>query len=322
MANVYKNIKELIKRKENFVVATIISKTGSGPREKGTKMIIRKDLSIIGTIGGGSLEAHTIVLAKGVFQKGENLIKEFSLKKEEASELGMACGGNEKVFIEYVDLEKEETYSVFNTISDCLRKSINFSVETNMDTGERKILIGEQFDMGKKFGIYIMEGKKYLYEPFFNLEKVFIFGGGHVGLSLSKITSFINFKTIVIDDREEFANRERFGADVEVVLINSFEDAFNNLEIDESSYIVIMTRGHLKDEIVLEGALKTKAKYIGMIGSSEKVIHTFNNLRGKGYKYEDIKRVHSPIGIRIKSETPEEIAISIAGELIMVKRSE
>lgn len=147
----------------------------------------------------------------------------------------------------------------------------------------------------------------------------FIFGAGHVGQALEPILRYVNFTTKVIDDRPDFANRERFPEADEVVVIDSFLDAYQGMETDENSYIIIVTRGHSGDYDVLKQTLKRQTAYIGMIGSRSKVAEVYRMLREDGFSQEDLDRVYSPIGTDIFAETPEEIAISITGEMIKVR---
>ncbi len=146
-----------------------------------------------------------------------------------------------------------------------------------------------------------------------------IFGAGHVGLALEQILRFVNFRTKVIDDRPDFANRERFPDADEVVVIDSFQDAYHGIETDDDSYIVIVTRGHSGDYDVLKQSIRRPNAYIGMIGSKSKVATVYKMMREEGFSQEELDRVYSPIGTSIFAETPEEIAISIAGEMIKVR---
>ena len=157
-----------------------------------------------------------------------------------------------------------------------------------------------------------------LLEPIFSEPTVYIFGAGHISQQLSPLAKRVQFKVVVIDDREMFANRERF-PEADEVIVSEFEKCFDRLNIDPSSYIVIVTRGHLYDGSVLEQAVKTNARYIGMIGSKKKIRTLYQNLMEKGVPKETLDRVHAPIGIDINSETPEEIGVSIVAELIKVR---
>lgn len=147
----------------------------------------------------------------------------------------------------------------------------------------------------------------------------FIFGAGHVGQALEPILRYVNFTTKVIDDRPDYANRERFPDADEVVVIDSFLDAYQGMETDVNSYIIIVTRGHSGDYDVLKQTLRKTTAYVGMIGSKNKVAEVYRMLREDGFPQEDLDRVYSPIGTSIFAETPEEIAISIAGEMIKVR---
>ncbi len=157
-----------------------------------------------------------------------------------------------------------------------------------------------------------------LLEPILSEPTVYLFGAGHVSQQIAPLAKKVLFKVVVIDDREMFANRERF-PDSDEILVSEFEGCFDRLPIDESSYIVIVTRGHLYDGSVLEQAVKTNARYIGMIGSRKKIHILYQQLMKKGISKETLNRVYAPIGLEIHSETPEEIAVSIVAQLIQVR---
>jgi len=148
----------------------------------------------------------------------------------------------------------------------------------------------------------------------------YIFGGGHVGLSLSKILTLAGFSVVILDDREEFSNQERFPEALETYA-GEYKELTARLKMKQPAYIVITTRGHKFDQEVLEWAIRQNAKYIGMIGSKTKVATTFSRLKEKGYSQEELDRLHSPIGLKIGAVTAEEIAVSIAAEMIQVKRN-
>ncbi|MFC1739770.1 XdhC family protein [Planctomycetota bacterium] len=148
---------------------------------------------------------------------------------------------------------------------------------------------------------------------------VFIFGAGHLSFYISKYAKSLNFRVTVCDDRVEFANRDRF-PDADNIIVEDFENVFEELNIGKNSYIVIVTKGHKCDEIVLENALKTNAKYIGMIGSKRKTLTILERLNTKGIPAETLNRVFSPIGISIGAVTPQEIALSIVCELVKIRR--
>jgi xanthine dehydrogenase accessory factor len=256
MADIYQEIVRIKEEGEEAALVTIVSATGSTPREEGAKMLVKPDGSITGTIGGGSLEAQVIDEAVKVIKQGKPKRLHMSLTAKEAEEAGMICGGDLEVFI----------------------------------------------------------------EPILTAPTLYIFGGGHVSLPLAQMAKLLGFKIAVIDDRAEFASTERF-PEADIVLADDFTSSFPKLEIDKSSYIVIVTRGHQHDELVLGWAVNTPAKYIGMIGSQTKVKAIFSHLMAKGMPKEKLDNAYSPIGLEIGAQTPEEIAISILAEIIKVRRS-
>jgi xanthine dehydrogenase accessory factor len=157
-------------------------------------------------------------------------------------------------------------------------------------------------------------------EPILPTPLLYIFGAGHVGNELSKAVVRAGFDVVVVDDRDAYANRERFPEAREVVAAD-FDQALSDITPNESSYIVIVTRGHRDDMRVLRWAVQTRAKYIGMVGSKRKAITVFRELTKEGLKPELFERVHSPVGLDIGAITPEEIAVSVAAELIGIRRS-
>jgi xanthine dehydrogenase accessory factor len=159
----------------------------------------------------------------------------------------------------------------------------------------------------------------FLVEPLCSEGSVFIFGAGHIAGELAPLAKLVGFRTIVLDDRQEFASRARFPSADTVLVLDSFEKALDGLDIDEESYLVIVTRGHAHDKTVLGQALATKVGYIGMIGSRSKRDAVYEALLEEGLTRADFERVHSPIGLDIGAETPEEIAVSIVSELIQAR---
>lgn len=265
--NVMELAKELIKSGEDFVVAKIVDTKGSTPRKKGAWLLMRKDGSSMGTVGGGILERKAEELALGLFQSRQSFIHHFVLTPGKEQSLDMRCGGNVDILFDYINADNAEQFL----------------------------------------------------EEFRFKSTAYIFGAGHVGMAVEPVLRYVGFDTVVIDDREDFANRKRFPKAKEVVKVNDYKEAISQVQQGKDSYIVIITRGHAGDFEVLKNSLKIDCAYIGMIGSRKKVAHTFELLEKEGVSKEMLQFVHSPIGIDIKAETPEEIAISITAEMIRVR---
>jgi xanthine dehydrogenase accessory factor len=147
----------------------------------------------------------------------------------------------------------------------------------------------------------------------------YIYGAGHVGKEITKIAGYVGFSTVILDDRPEFANRDRFPEADKIIVLENFQNAFKNYNREESNYIIIVTRGHSGDYDVLKQALAQDCEYIGMIGSRKKIAVVYEQLKADGFKEEDLAKVHAPIGLDILAETPEEIAISVIAEMIKVR---
>ena len=161
-------------------------------------------------------------------------------------------------------------------------------------------------------------GEGVVIEPISIASTVYIFGAGHISRYVAQAAKMVDFNVVVMDDRGDFANEERF-PEADKVIVSDFRTVFDSLDYAGDVYSVIVTRGHNHDAEVLEEALKRPSKYIGMIGSKRKVKMVYDYLRSKGVEESALSAVHAPIGIKINSETPQEIAISIVAELIDVR---
>ena len=179
-------------------------------------------------------------------------------------------------------------------------------------------------DMGKaSFELFSPdpEGPAFFVEKIRLNPRVFLFGAGHVSVFVAQLARLVGFDITVIDDRPEFANAERFPEAYDL-LVSGFGRVFDRLDISKNAYILIITRGHLHDKTVLRQALSTPAAYIGMIGSVQKRNLIYRDLMDEGIEKEALESVYSPVGINIHAETPEEIAVSIVGELIKARNPE
>ena len=156
-------------------------------------------------------------------------------------------------------------------------------------------------------------------EPILPQPVVYLFGGGHVSMAVAKAAQAAGFGVAVVDDREAFANADRFPMAHEIYI--GFEDAFEKIRPNASSYLVIVTRGHKEDMRVLAWAVRTEARYVGMIGSRRKVFSVYKALQQEGYRIEEFERVFAPMGLEIGALSPEEIALSIVAELVAVRRN-
>ncbi len=253
--DVYEELVRLRAEGRRCALATIVDVRGSVPSYETAKLLIRDDGTILGTVGGGCVEAEVWTAAREVLATGRPKRLSFNLGEEAAYENGLICGGQLDVFV----------------------------------------------------------------EPVLPQLRAYVFGAGHISKSLSKIASIAGFATVVVDDREAFANRDRF-PEAEEVFAAPYEEIFAKLAINDDSYIIIVTRGHRDDMLVLRWAVGTPARYVAMIGSKRKVISVVKELEKEGIPREAFERIHAPMGLEIGAVTPEEIAVSVVAEMIAVRR--
>lgn len=343
--DIYRQIVECLGGNERVVLATVISRQGSGPREPGAMMLVFKDGRTSGTVGGGFLEARVLESAEEVLQTGRAQLLSFTMNNQQASECGMICGGRMEILLESPDGSNPSIVSVWERISNVRGAGKNSWLVRSLRSGDERVnvetglgLLDEGgFDAGTLDislpGMEMLRKQcctsepakaafgevRYFVQPALPVRTVFIFGAGHVAWELAPLCGLIGFRTVVIDDRREFANKQRFPGAADIIVPESFAGVFDELGINPESFIVIMTRGHEHDKNILSRALQTPAEYIGMIASSRKRDIIFRSLLEEGFAADDLKRVRSPIGLDIGARTPAEIAVSIAAEMIAVR---
>jgi xanthine dehydrogenase accessory factor len=254
--DIFEEIVRLGRLGQKSALATIVQVRGSIPSFESAKLLVREDGSMVGTIGGGCVEAEVWNAAREVIATEKPRHMHFSLGQDAAYDSGLICGGQLDVFV----------------------------------------------------------------EPVVPQPAAYIFGAGHISKSLSKVADLAGFRTVVIDDREMFANRDRF-PEADEVHADEYEAVFPKLPVNETSYIVIVTRGHRDDMRVLKWAVGTNARYIAMIGSKRKVINVVRELEKENIPASAFEKVFAPMGFDIGAITPEEIAVAVVAEMIAVRRN-
>ena len=338
-----------LESEDTVILATIISTSGSTPASAFSKMVMKNKGTVwLGTVGGGCLEGDVLEAARTLYDRREAQILRFNLNEKDMVQ-GLICGGNLDVLIEPLTPEHIPLIQEMKMLRD---DGIDCVIATLFDKGRtvfKKVLkspgdprrLTDQWTgiTGQVFPFRVDDlveetqkahhrhetrrirqgGGELILEPQQGRPHLVIFGGGHVSKYISRSAGMSGFRVTVIDDRKEYANAERF-PDADETLAVEFSDAFNHVTVGPSTYIVIVTRGHRSDEEILEWALKTSAKYIGMIGSRRKVLTTYEHLMEHGMSIETLRRVHAPMGLEIGAVTAEEIGISVVAELIHVRR--
>jgi xanthine dehydrogenase accessory factor len=305
-----------IKNGKAVVLVSVIGNSGSTPRGTGAKMAVFRDGSIVGTIGGGAVEYKSTQLALEALKEKKSYVQSFRLAPNDAADLGMICGGDMEVYFQHIEA-CDENIMLMENIKMQLEKNENSWIITEIEDNLWKVTIHDEFDINIRLDSIREKSKRYFMYVLKEAAKVYIFGGGHISQKLVPVLDSVQFRCIVVDDKSEFANPSLFPK-AEKTIVDNF-GSWSNIAINSSDYVVILTRGHLNDYDVLVQALKTEACYIGLVGSRTKLAKTRSKLIGDGYSEADFKRIYAPIGTAIKAETPEEIAISIAGQMINVR---
>lgn len=321
--------------------ATVVSNSGSTPRQAGSRMLITPQGKLLGSVGGGKLEADTLALVDRLLPVAGRGVLEFRLNGRDASETDMICGGDATILVESLladdlpfiqEMEKrvgQEGRVYMLTLID--EQQGTFAESHLLGSPEGWVSGGLPLNLAQKvddktlasLGQPVLftlpdKGDRLLAEQFGPDARLILFGGGHVSLEVAWLADRLGFEVIVADDREEFANRMRFPM-AQQILACPMDQAIENLSYGPGTYVVILTRGHLHDMEVLAKMVERETTYLGMIGSRRKREMIYAELLSRGVRQEMLNTVHSPIGIKMPAETPAEIAVSIVAELISVR---
>ena len=343
MDDIWKEIYRLLGSGGDVVVATIVAHRGSTPRTSGAKMIVSRDGTLTGTIGGGPVEAEVVERAQSVFAEKKAILVAYNFTtSNSAAAMDLICGGRFEVLVEYLEAD-QETRQMVAAIRGAVaegKKTMRLcrlieSPESEVVDLEHGVMSGDNTWLGtlqpgeglqdtivaKKRGLQATtlleyDGERYLLELIMPKETVYILGGGHVAREIAPLLHRASFQTVVMDDRAEFASSARFPEADRLVVCSGYSQVFADFVPAANSYIIIVTRGHSYDKECLGQALRTNASYIGMIGSRQKREQIYRLLRQEGISADALARVHCPIGLAIGGETPFEIAVSIVAEII------
>ncbi len=297
-----------MEKKHDTMLVTIIADQGSTPRGAGSQMLVGSESRITGTIGGGAVERRSEELAMEFLKEKKSGIHEFRLHRNAKEDIGMVCGGDLTVYFQYISGTDEAWKALAGQLLAWVRERKPGWLVLYLD-GSAPLLCETKEELPEEncFCLPLPVG-----------ERVVIFGGGHCSYALAPILKSVSFRVTVFDCREEFANADRF-PDADQVICGDYLNIADSLTLNAEDYVVVMTNGHSHDYEVQEQVLRGPLAYIGVIGSRAKTAAVNKKLREAGIAEEVISSVHTPIGTAIKAVTPEEIAVSIAGEMIYVR---
>jgi len=307
----------LTKLQENQKVyfLTVIENIGSSPGRQGFKMLVAQDGSIYGSVGGGIMEFNLVEEIKKLLNnKFQSIFLKRQIHKGKLKDKsGLICSGEQTIIFHPLD---KNHLPLIKKIIDCLQnnqKGVLHLTPTLFEFSLENIVTQYHYKINNSENWYYKEliGFK---------DTLYIVGGGHVGLSTSKIFKLLGFHIVIFDNRQHLNTFDLNDYAHEKHIIK-YQEIEKHIKQGNESYVVIMTNKYSDDKIVLSKIIKNKYKYIGVLGSKTKLQTMYEVMLKEGFTKEELKKVHSPIGLPIKSKTPDEIAVSIAAQIIKVKNS-
>ena len=350
MKEVIEEAVKLVGENEPCVLATVVRTKGSTPQKPGAKLLVRKDGSGVGTLGGGCVEGDIWFAAKEILRrKGGPEFRDYLLNEDIAARDGLVCGGTMYFFIE--PLRDPQEFLPFGTeMMDAYESGNPVSIATvvRSDSGQgimgAKILLREDGStygslgdpdldrlgleaahrvaaMGTNEHVMTHYSVELFVEGFTTPPTLVLVGGGHVAKATYALAHMLGYRIYVVDDRPQFANKERFPEAEDTIVVPDYTKGLDQIPINANTFIVVATRGHWFDDLALEAAVRTPASYVGLLGSRRKTILIYQRLVQLGIPAERLKEVHAPIGLDIGALTPEELAVSIMSEIIMYRHN-
>ncbi len=322
MRNMLKTIKSYLEAGQDLVLVTVIASSGATPRGAGARMLVGRDGRICGTIGGGAVEYRSEQIAKTVLETKSSYGHDFTLTKDDVQNLGMICGGACNVFFHYLPARDKDAIALAEEAELRFQGGKDLWLVSDIAAGGRLTLTDKgDTALAKHLTRHphrVQEGGLDLYaEQIHSSGRVYVFGGGHVAQELVPVLAHVGFRCVVMDDREEFTKKELF-PDAEEVLLGDFRRIGDSCTIGSEDYVCVMTRGHAYDTVVQAQVLRCRPCYCGVIGSRGKAAGVRKTLKEDfGLLDEELDLVTTPIGLNIKGETPAEIAVSIAAQMIL-----
>lgn len=303
MKKFYSEIYDKLNSGQDAVLVILAKCFGTTPRKAGTKMAVFSDGTLTGTVGGGNTEFVSINKANEILKTKISCLEDIDIIE--------SGNGSVKVLFKYIGANDENCRAfmdIVNALDENDEKWVQIDLENNVKISTKRFGGGADFDTDRN--LYT--------EPVSKSGTVYIFGGGHVAQKLAKLLPSLNFRTVLYEDRQMFADR-KFFPDVDEIIFAPYEDITEKIDITEKDYTVIVTRGHLYDYECLKTSLESKACYVGIMGSKDKLRTAYTKLKEDGFDEKEFGRIYSPIGIEIGSETPMEVAVSIAAQLIKIR---
>jgi len=281
-------------------------------------MLVGAEGRLIGSVGGGCVEAEVIGAALEAQRRRKPALLTHHLNADLAGDLGLSCGGTVDIFVE--PLVAEASYV---SVLESAATADSGLVRTATEWGSGPVKTFEQLAVGAVSGAAatLTRDGRFMEERLIQAPRVFVFGAGHVGTAIARAAAAAGFRVVVIDDRAEYADPSRF-ADGVGVLAAEVEDALTRYPLTAADAVVIATRGHRNDALILERVATSPAGYVGLLGSRRKRVVVTKGLKAAGVPSKSLQRVRVPVGLAIGAVTPEEIAVSVVAELIAWRRGE
>jgi xanthine dehydrogenase accessory factor len=337
MRDIIDQLESWVANEESIAIATVVSTWGSSPRKVGSKMAVRSDGTMIGSVSGGCVEGAVAEAAMKILEGTPPQLLKFGVSDETAWDVGLACGGSIEVFVQKLDeeiltkaasqIKSNQTIGLISLIKGpehAIGKQLLIGLDANVLAGNiaflkdlPEVTLQAALDKGEsgRLETGTAAGRKtYFLDVVSAPRKLVMIGGVHISIALAEMAKTLGFETIVIDPRRLFASDERF-PDVDILIQSWPLEAYEQVSLDRETAVAVLTHDPKIDDPAIIGALEMPVFYIGVLGSRKTHAKRVKRLQKAGINNQQLKRLHAPIGLNIGAQSPEEIALSILAEI-------
>jgi xanthine dehydrogenase accessory factor len=342
MRDIYDALKNWLREDEPLAIATVVTTWGSSPRSVGSKMAVRADGAMLGSVSGGCVESAVAETALQIIQGASPQLLEFGVADDTAWEVGLACGGSIEVFVQALNpeifsragkvIESDQSFVIIYCIAgpdEDIGKQALIDADAELLSGDEEIISDIpitqlQAALGRGESHRLKTGHPSERELFFDLisapARLVLIGGVHISIALAEIAKLMDYKTILIDPRRLFASQERFPAVDELIRMWP-QEAYEQIGLDQDTAVAILTHDPKIDDPAVLGALQHNVSYVGVLGSQKTHAERLKRLRKAGCSDAELAKLHAPIGLDLGAQSPEEIALSIMAEITAARRN-
>jgi len=340
MIDILPNIRELVNKKKEFAIATVIKTWRSAPRPVGSSLVVTADGSMIGSVSGGCVEKSVVQKALKSLKDQHAEVAAYGVSNDEAWEVGLSCGGAISLHVDCFFGSKRDTYELWEELDQAIQNNVPVALVNGLSSSNEYFLVyadGKVSGMDESADLALInkpireaisehssqviqsESSEYFAHVFPRKPVMLMIGSAHITSELLKLAHMHDFEAIIIDPRDTFASKTNFSEKPDKVYVKWPQEIMHEFDLNKDTYAVILSHDPKIDDEALNILLRSDAAYIGALGSKKTHEKRLERMSARGFTSDELSKIHAPIGLSIGALLPREIALSVMAEVVKVK---